>query len=76
MLTIFTLELYNGSKFKKESDSGNASNFHSGIENNPVEQSEISEKKYRQMENFFMLFPILVMIIAIIIMSILYKIFY
>lgn len=78
MLTIFALEL-----FRRETQSDKESDFRKKTDAEfetftevQKESQEISMEKYERMENLIMLFPLLVMLLAIIIMTILYKLFY
>lgn len=80
MLTIFTLELFSGrSRFDKEPDFIKKSKPNSITEDHAAEQkitADISREKEHRMDNFIILLPILLTLIAIIIMTILNKIFY
>ena len=80
MLTIFTLELLSGrTRFDKEPDFIKNSKPDSITEDQAAEQkisAEISSEKKERMDNFIILLPILLMLIAIIIMTILNKFFY
>jgi len=78
MLTIFVLELFRReTQSDKESDFGKRIDSEIEIHTDAQKDSkEISKEKYERLENYFMLFPLIVMLLAIIIMAILYKLFY
>lgn len=80
MFTIFTLELFHRrSHFDKERDIIKSRKFDTQTDNETSAHKvaqEISREKYEKLENFIMLFPLLVTLLGIIIMTILYKLFY
>ena len=80
MLTIFTLELFSRKTgFNNEPDLLRKNKSDSINEDHAAQQkisAEISSEKKERMDNFIILLPILLTLIAIIIMTILNKSFY